>query len=228
MTNKNQKGMERKSEWKSVFIISFIIFLFIFTYAIIRYNVFKGVAIEHIPLFISNKAIAVTAVVLIGLSYIMGPLARFWPTVFVPKLKFRKYFGLGGFGLAAIHSIISLLLFSPSYYPKFFSDGKLNLTGELSIVFGIIALFIFSIVAITSLPSFEQSMDRKKWLFIQRLGYVAFFLVLLHVFTMGFEGWLKPANFPGGLLPMSLIAFIIIALVLLMRLIVIIFPKKEG
>lgn len=197
-------------------------------YAVVRYNVLKGVAWEHLPLYIFNKGIALSAVILIAFSYSIGPLSGFRPRTFSSLLPLRKYFGLLGFGLASTHAFISLLIFNQSYFPKFFAqNGQLNLTGELSMLFGVVALFIFSLVAISSLPSIEKSMAPKHWLTIQRLGYSAFALVMLHVFVMGLEGWLKPSGWPGGLLPISLVSFIIIALVLLLRIAIILFPKAK-
>ena len=216
-----------KDGLKAIAAITAVVFAITFAYAIIRYNVIKGVPWQQLPLFISNKAIALAAVVFIALSYDFGPLARFWPKVFVPELSTRKFFGLFGFGLAAAHALVSLMIFSPAYYPKFFTAaGKLNLTGELSMLFGVIAFSIFSISAVTSIPAVEKSIDSNRWQMLQRLGYLAFFLVLLHVLVMGFEGWLKPAGWPGGLLPISLVAFIVIAFSLLIRAAVIIFPKR--
>jgi len=212
----------RKHVW-----ISLVILLTAFAYAIIRYNVIKGVPLEHLPLYISNKAISFSAVVFIALSYALGSLARFWPKVFVPELGARKFFGLLGFGLAALHSFISLLTFSPAYYPKFFLvGGKLNLVGELSMLFGILAFFVFLTVALTSIPSIANSMESLSWLKVQRLGYFGLLLVFFHVLTMGFEGWLKPAGWPGGLWPISLVAAIVIALTLLIKITAIIFPKE--
>jgi len=52
------------------------------------------------------------------------------------------------------HVIMSLLLFSPVYFDEFFgNDEKLNLTGEFSLLCGILSFLIFSIIALTSLPS---------------------------------------------------------------------------
>ncbi len=213
---------------RAITAITAVVLAVTLAYAIVRYNVIKGVPWQQLPLFISNKAIALAAVVFIALSYDFGPLARFWPKVFVPELSTRKFFGLLGFGLAAVHSIVSLLLFNSAYYPRFFAQaGKLNLTGELSMLFGVIAFSIFSIIAVTSIPSVEKSIDSKRWQALQRLGYFAFFLVMLHVFVMGLEGWLKPSGWPGGLLPISLIAFIVIAFSLLARITVILLPKKR-
>lgn len=200
----------------------------VFVYAIIRYNIFKGVAWEQLPLFISNKAISLSAIVFIALSYMLGPLARFWPRTFVAGLDLRKFFGLLGFGLAAFHGIISLLIFTPAYYPKFFlSSGKLNLVGELSMLFGVLAFFVFAIVAFTSILAVTKLIDPQRWLAVQRLGYFGLILVLFHVLTMGFEGWLKPAGWPGGLLPISLVATIVIVLALFLKIMVVIFPKEK-
>ena len=222
-----EKHEERKSGWKNVFISFVIIFLIVFAYAVLRYNVFKGVPIAQVPLYIMNKVFALVSVVLIGLSFAIGPVCRF-SKKFVSKLYLRKYFGLLGFGVASLHGLISLLLFNSAYYPKFFAEGgKLTMEGELSMLFGVLALFIFAIVSVTSVPSVEKGLHEKQWKFIQRIGYVAYVLVLLHVTVMGFVGWLKPSDWPGGLYPISMITFVIIAIVLLIRLIVAVFPKHK-
>jgi DMSO/TMAO reductase YedYZ heme-binding membrane subunit len=213
---------------KSKTFITAAIFIAVFTYAIVRYNVIKGVPWSDLPLFISNKAISLSAVAFIVLSYSLGSLARFWPGAFDTTLRFRKFFGLLGFGLAAIHALISLLIFTPSYYAKFFTEsGSLNLIGELSMIFGVLAFFVFSLVAITSLPSISKTMDTKRWLAAQHVGYLGLVLVFLHVLVMGFEGWLRPESWPGGLLPISMVAAIIVALGLLVKIFAVIFASGK-
>lgn len=209
--------------------LSIIIFLVVFAYAVIRYNVIKGTPWIELPLFISNKAISLSAVVFIALSYALGSLARFWPKTFVPMLGTRKFLGLLGFGLASIHGLISLLIFTPAYYPKFFlASGKLNLVGELSVLFGVLAFFVFASVAVSSIPAVAKSMEPGRWLAMQRVGYLGLILVFFHVFVMGLEGWLKPAGWPGGLLPISLVAAIVIAFALLIKIVAVVFPKKAS
>lgn len=206
-----------------------IILLVVFAYAVIRYNVIKGTPWADLPLYVSNKAISLSAVIFIVLSYALGHLARFWPQTFVPALVFRKFFGLFGFGLAAVHGLISLLIFSPAYYPKFFLEtGNLNLIGELSMLFGVLAFFVFVIVAIFSIPSISILVTQENWLRIQRVGYLGLLLVFFHVFVMGFQGWLKPEGWPGGLLPISMIAAIAVALALLLKLAAIVIPRKTD
>ena len=225
---KNKKETKEGKKLKSFIVVTVIVLFVAVGYALLRYNIIKGVEFAHFPLYILNKGISLAAVILIGLSFFIGPLARIWPNKFSSKLYLRKYFGIFGFGLASIHTIMSLILFNPAYYPKFFSEsGKLNLTGELSMLFGVLAFFIFSIVALTSIPSIEKSMNKTKWLYIQRAGYFAFLFVMFHVLIMGAGGWLKPDTWPGGLLPISLIAFLVILFVLLARVIVILIPKEN-
>ncbi|HLD57913.1 MAG TPA: ferric reductase-like transmembrane domain-containing protein [archaeon] len=209
---------ERTHGWKWAFIVFIVAFVITFSYAIVRYNVVSGVPADQIPLYIFNKAISLTSVIVIGASFIIGPFARFWPKKFVPKLYLRKYLGVLGFGVAALHGLISLLLFNSSYYPRLFTEaGKLTFSGELSMLFGILSLFIFSGVAVTSLPSVEKGMHPKQWKFVQRLGYIAFVLALLHVAVMGWKGWLNTSGWPGGLLPISMLAAAVIIFVLIVR-----------
>lgn len=199
-----------------------------FAYAILRYHILKGVAWAQFPLFISNKAIALTSVALIAISYSIGALAHIFPRMFTKALPARKFFGLFGFALASLHGLISLLIFNPAYYPKFFEgSGKLNLTGELSLLFGVASFALFLLVAITSVPSIERALGEKRWLSFQHLGYLGLVAVLGHVFTMGISGWTDSSSWPGGLLPISLIAFVIALCALLLRAISMLFATRR-
>ena len=201
-------------------IVTLLILITTFVYAIVRYNVIKGTPWVDLPLFVTNKTAALASVVFIALSYALGQLAHYFPSMFAGTLSWRKFFGLLGFGLASVHAIISLLIFSPQYYGKFFDTaGKLNLSGELSMVFGVLSFILFSIIAISSLPSVMESLGKERWLSVQRYGYLGMVLVLLHVTAMGLEGWLNPSGWPGGLLPISLVAAIVLALALLLKLV---------
>jgi DMSO/TMAO reductase YedYZ heme-binding membrane subunit len=222
MATKSKESGSTTHYWKSALKITAVTFLFFFVYAIIRYVALRGIAIDQIPLFINNKAIALAAVYLIGFSYVLGPLARLWPKSFGPKLYLRKYLGILGFSVAAIHAFISAMLLSPAYYPRFFTEaGKLTLNGELSMLFGTLALFIFAAVSITSLPSVEEKMHRPQWQLIQRIGYLAFFLVALHVFVFAWRGWINPEAWSNWMAPMSFLAVAFITFVLIMRFLVI-------
>lgn len=221
---------EANSGWRKTTTIFFIIFVFTFAYALLRYNILRSVPIDQIPLYITNKAVALTATILIGLSFLLGPLAHFWPKKFEHQLYLRKYLGVYGFGIAALHAIMSLMLFSPSYYPRYFdtTTGKMTLGGESAILFGILAILVFAAIAVTSLPSIEEKMQPAQWKSVQRLGYLAYFLVLLHVGIMGYKGWLNPESYSFGLISISLITALFIIFVFILRTLVIIFPFRSA
>ncbi|MBI4084937.1 MAG: ferric reductase-like transmembrane domain-containing protein [Candidatus Liptonbacteria bacterium] len=214
--------------WKKGIFISLFIVALSFLYAFLRYNVVRNVPYEQIPLFISNKVFALSSLIIIGSAFLLGPLAGFFPKTFLPKLYLRKPLGLIGFGVAALHSFISLAILNPSYYPKLFdASGKLNFVGETSLLFGILAFAVFSITAISSIPAIEERMRPEQWKRIQRLGYLVYFFVLMHVAIMGFKGWFDPASYKYGLVSISLISVLFIIFVFILRILAGVFKKKN-
>ena len=188
------------------------------TYAVVRYHLFGGVDWEHFPLFIANKAISLSAVFFIAMSYLIGKAFKVYDTAPEKRLILIKFCGLIGFSLAAIHAFMSLLLFTPEYYPKLFgSDGRLNLTGELSMAFGVLSLWCLTVTAIASFPFMYDAVGAERWKRGQRMGYLCLALAGGHVVVMGLPGWLKPAGWHGYLPPISLVAFIVILFALLMK-----------
>lgn len=194
-------------------VLTVFVIVVSYLYAIVRYNIFDGVGWSYLPLFISNKAISFSALIFMALSCCLGALVRFWPKIFSPVLNQRKYFGLLGFGLAVAHSIISVLIFNPEYYAKFFAgNGQLTFAGEMSMFFGVFAFWVFGMMAIVSVPGVEDSIDRKTWRRIHKYGPAGLFLTLLHLVMMGYTSWLDPASWPAGLFPISLVAAVIAGL----------------
>lgn len=188
------------------------------TYAIVRYHIFGAVEWIHFPLFIANKAISLAAVFFIAMSYLIGKAVKAYDTDHSKRLILIKFCGLIGFSLAAIHAFMALLLFTPEYYPKLFSSGgRLNLTGELSMMFGVLSLWCLSVTAITSLPFMYEAVGADRWKRGQRSGYICLALAGGHVLVMGISGWLKPAGWHGYLPPISLVAFIVILFALLVK-----------
>ena len=212
--------------WHETFTVFFITLLLSLGYAFVRYNVIRDVPYDNLPLYISNKAIAMAATILIGISFVMGPLARFSQGI-VRHLYLRKHIGLVGFALAAMHTLMSMILLGPAYYNRLYtSAGKLTLVGESAMLFGVLAIVIFSIVSITSMPPIFKHMDPRQWQFVQRLGYLAYICVMLHVYVMAYKGWSNPDAYSYGFVPVSLLSVLVIVFVLLMRVLVALFPQK--
>ena len=210
--------MYKLYEKKQIIVTVSVIFIS-YVYAILRYNIFGEVCLTYLPLFISNKAVSFSSVCFIAISFTSRALGRFWPKLFRSVLDHRKYFGLLGFSLAVIHSIISLLIFRPEYYEKFFSyKGKLTLSGELSMLFGILAFFILGVMAITSVPSIKSSMIKNTWIWTQKnCGYLGLFLIFIHLIMMGYESWVNPALWPANMFPISLFAAIVVGFAIILK-----------
>ena len=176
-------------------------------YAIIRYHLAGDVAWAHFPLFIVNKATSLAAVFFVAGSYLVGKVIHWHDHDKALRLVVIKFCGLVGFFLAGIHALLSLSLLSPAYYGKYFDpDGRLNLEGEVAMVVGVVALFMLMGPAITTLPMMPKAIGGQRWKRNQRLGYVALFLVVVHLVALGLEGWLAPGGWNGGLPPISLVA----------------------
>jgi len=187
-------------------------------YAIIRYNVFKGVGWEHLPLYVVNKALALAGVCFIAGAYLIGKLIplRNWEEE--RRRSAAKFCGVAGFTLVSMHALASMILLSPIYYEKFYAEGgKLNLVGELTTLFGVLSFACLAAPAITTLPNMYGALGGDQWKKAQRLGYWALALNCAHTFTMGFAGWFDLAAWPGTLPPITLLAFCIALLALLAK-----------
>ena len=193
-------------------IITFVILISI-GYAIVRYHIFGPVPWKDFPFFILNKGISLAAFILLACNFGFGPLNNLGVSVPTGWLNARKALGMTGFLLVLIHALMSFVLFSLSTYGKFFeTDGTLTLLGGLSMLGGVLAF-----VVLWGYNMSFQTFLREDKAFIQFITSRTFLLwaMLLgasHVFFMGYEGWLSPAGWHGGIPPVSLVAFAFFAI----------------
>jgi DMSO/TMAO reductase YedYZ heme-binding membrane subunit len=197
-----------------------VVFGLALVYAVVRYHIASGVAWSQFPLFILNKAVALAGTALVACSYLIGKWIRRYDKDPRRKLVVIKFCGLIGFSLAAVHGIASLCLITPAYFAKYFTEeGRLNLEGGSGLMFGIIALWALSLPAITTLPMMPKAIGGMRWKRSQRMGYLCLILVVAHMVALGLRGWLAPEHWPWMLPPISLVAAIIAAIPLAVRLI---------
>ena len=112
----------------------------------------------------------------------------------------------------------SLCLLSPAYYGQYFdAAGRLNLQGEIAMAVGVVALFFLLGPAITTLPGMPRAIGGWRWKRSQRAGYIAITFVVVHLVTLGLEGWLAPQDWHGGIPPVSLVAVVAALLPLVIR-----------
>ncbi len=180
-------------------------------YAITRYNVFGGVPWEHLPSYVVNKSFAVAAIGFLALSYMTGKWVKAYSNEPKTRRSLAKFLGLSGLYFAGLHIVLSLVLLSPANYAKFFMEdgGKLNLTGEITFLFGVLAISFLMFPAITTLPLMYEALGGERWQRAQRMGYWAIAMVAGHTFTMGYKGWLDPSGWHGGMPPITLWGFLL-------------------
>lgn len=182
-------------------------------YAILRYHIAGPVPWKDFPMFILNKGLCLAAFILLTLNFALGPAKNLGIPVSAGWLNARKALGMSGFLLVLLHVLMSFLLFSPAVYGKFFAEnGTLTLYSGLSMLGGVSA-FVVLWAYNMSFQTFLRE-DKAFIQFITSRRFMLFALLLgaAHLFFMGFEGWMKPAGWHGGLPPISLVAFTFFAL----------------
>lgn len=201
-------NVSTKSKNSSVFLI-IIVCLFSLSYAILRYHIVGSVPWKDLPFFILNKGIALSAFILLTLNFSFGPMLNLGFKVPEGFLNARKDLGKTGFVLVLIHAFMSFMIFNPNFYAKFFHEnGTLTLFAGLSMLGGILSLVILWIINL----SFQTHLREDK-VFIgvitsRKFLLTAMLFTLMHLFFMGFKGWITPQNWQGGLPPISLIGFV--------------------
>jgi hypothetical protein len=191
----------------------FWVLVFGMVYSILRYHIAGPVPWKDLSFFILNKGISLSAFILLIMNFSFGPAKNIgWP---IPEgwLNARMAIGITGFVLVLIHALMSLLLFSPASYGQFFDENMtLTLTAGLSMFAGIAAFVVlwgFNLAFKTNLREDKAFIgfitSRKFLLWAMLLGAA-------HLFFMGYSGWLKPADWHGGLPPISLVAFMLFLL----------------
>ena len=201
----NQRATDDKNSAGTIILITLVLAI---GYSVLRYHVVGPVPWKDFPMFIFNKGLCLAGFLLLTFNFSFGPLASLGAPVPQSWLSARKALGMTGFLLVLIHALMSFLLFSPAIYGRFFSpDGSFTLLGGLAMIFGVLG-FVFLWGYNLSFQTFLRE-DRAFIQFITSRKVLLFALLLggAHLFFMGYEGWLKPADWHGGLPPISLVAF---------------------
>jgi len=189
-----------------------IVLIFGLAYAVTRYHIVGPVPWKDFPLFILNKGISLSAFILLSCNFGFGPLKNLGVKVPEGWLNARKSIGMTGFLLALVHALVSFILFSPSVYGKFFvEDGTLTLLGGLSMLAGVIAFVILWGYNLSFQTFLREDKEFIQFITSRKFLLVALLFGALHLIFMGYEGWLNPGGWHGGLPPVSLVAIVIFA-----------------
>ncbi len=199
-------------EWVETLLVTGVVFTAFSLYLFLRRGYYN--------LYIVNKVLGSTAVILAGLTLILGPLAR-TSDRFDRFVVLRKSLGLTALGLALAHSLASTLFLSHRFPLSWYQKEWLPIS------FGALALLIWLYLARISRVSAIKKLGSAVWRSRQSLGAkIAFIAIFLHLVLMKYPGWIrwwqgqvKPsfelAN--PGYPPASLFVFLIMLAILLYR-----------
>ena len=177
-------------------------------YAITRYQIFGSVPWKDLPFYILNKAISMSAFILLVLSLSLSTMQKMRWSIARGLIGSRAILTKSSFLLLLIHLLMSFLLFSSSNYEKFFvDDGSLTLYAGLSMLGGVVAFVI--------LWSYQSDGESKN--FDASVTFLLLFLLAMHLYFMGYEGWIDYANWYGSMPPISLVAFVLLLFAFIIR-----------
>lgn len=200
--------------------------------AVFALFVFMLVSVYHFfesgtyDLFVINTLLAVTGMLLIGLSFMLSGLTYFWDFVDT-KLIYRKYLGLTGFYIIVVHAAFSLeqyLFIYNAPKPNFelgflWAIGPFLISNVFAFASGLIALAIFTMMALISTRYALMELGGIRWRQLLRLGYAAYLIIVVHFGLKRFETWSAWLQGKNGLLPpISLLLLIFVGVVLVLRL----------
>ena len=189
------------------------------SYAVLRYHVAGPVPWKDFPFFILNKGFSLAAFVLIACNFGFGPLRNIGVPVPDSWLVARKAVGMTGFLLVLIHALMSFLLFKPAVYANFFAaDGTLTLLAGLSMLAGVLAFVVLWAYNLSFQTFLREDKVFISFITSRRFLLVAFVFGGAHLLFMGYEGWIKPGGWHGGLPPISLVAFAVFAMAYIVNL----------
>ena len=142
------------------------------------------------------------------MNFAFGPAKNIGLQVPPGWLNARMAVGTTGFLLVLVHVLMSLMLFSPAIYGKFFdAKATMTLNAGLSMFTGVVAFVVLWGYNLSFKTTLRE--DKAFIAFITSRKFLLWALLLgaAHLFFMGYSGWLKPGGWHGGLPPISLVAF---------------------
>ena len=201
--------------WRVIYTVT----LLSFVYAILRYNIAGPVPWKDVFFFISNKAISMSALILLTINFGLRPLKKLGFNISEQWLHSRKSLGFIGFAMLIVHVFMSLMLFNSSVYSKFFqADNTLTLLAGISMLGGVLGFVMLWVYNTNFNPNLRKESELQDLIKSRRMVVFSMVLIGIHLVFMGVEGWLKPQDWHGGMPPISLLSFVVLVLGLVINL----------
>ncbi len=168
---------ELQKRWAKAIIISLLIFALLIIYLYVRRGGFN--------IYDANKAFASIAVILAGLTLLIGPVSRKITSV-AKYMTIRRQLGLSAFIYAVLHIVASLYLQERFPFPQWYLEEW------LPVIMGLIAILVWGYLAFLSRDTKIQKMGGLQWIkHLSSGAQIAFVAVFLHLVIMRHEGWIS-------------------------------------
>lgn len=164
------------------------------------------------------KTSGLMSISLLALTLVVGPLVRFMPVLDILKAH-RKFWGITSFLFLVLHLSLVVIYYYHFNFLKVFDLNNPKFGGLLA---GILAALVLLLITLTSNQKIARGLGPKVWKAIQTTSYIALILAITHFYLM------EQVN--GALVIKRLlgrITFWFAATVILIRLIVLILPRKK-
>ena len=202
--------LTKRNPWKNIVFFSLTTIPFFSVY-------YVGTVYESVPAIeIMLKGFTNTGYLLIGLSLILGPIAKFW-NYFDKFLTYRKQLGIIGFIYVLIHGFIGTIIY-------ILPTPSILWTNYWAVALGVIGLYLLFVCYAISEIVVIKLLGPKKWRRILRyISYTAFILSTIHIYLAKFPVWQDYINSDILFPPLSLILFSFGVFVLVFRVYVFIY-----
>lgn len=171
-------------------------------YAIVRYVVFKGVPWSHVPVYVTNKSLALLGIGMLALA--------------VARREERRWLGLSGLALILLHVVMSLAILSPAYFAKLYAEPTgakgLSLSGEVAMMSGAVGLMLLLGQAwLTALnPERQGNGASNATVSMRKLGWGVLACGAAHCLALGWDGWWPPSSWPGMMPPITMLGVVVV------------------
>ncbi len=178
--NKNKKKYDK---W-----IAFGVVIYLISFIGVTFLTNSQTSIETLII----RSFGTLAIALLHIILVIGPLARLNPR-FLPLLYNRRHLGVSMFLAALVHGGFSIFQFHSlgnvnPIYALFTSNMEYDSLANFPFqVLGFFALIILFLMAATSHDFWLKNLSPKVWKRLHMMVYVAYALILLHVFLGAFQ-----------------------------------------
>lgn len=190
--------------WRNTGFVAALTFLFFVGYVALLDKTFTLAA--------WSKCVAGTSGLLLAYSFSLSTLGYYFDFL-DSKVIYRKYLGLAGYFFALLYCFM-LLVINPDRYLFGFFDNLWS----ADFIFGLSAMAIFTIMAVISNNRLMRILGPIRWRKILRLGYLAFFLLVLRAIVLEGDMWHTWLISGSGLPPVRLFLSFVALFVIFFRL----------